>query len=307
MSEPAAWLEAWVDLPTAWAELAADALARAPASTAAVEALEHLDLAERELTRRELDGLERGSGHSRVRTWLPADADGAAWRAACQAALDAALAAAGARVAAPIALRRVEPAPVRPWRAFRAGRVCVAPPDASLATRADDVVIRLAPGGAFGTGRHPTTRHCLRALSRLPLAGARVLDLGCGTGLLGVAAALLGARSVTLLDLDPDATACARALVAAHELDARCRVETRAVGDHAPPRADLTLANLESPVLCAHAAWIAATLAPGGRLVASGIRASEQAAVDDALTHAGLRVDASRGTPRWRVLLATRR
>ena len=72
------------------------------------------------------------------------------------------------------------------------------------------VIVRLDPGLAFGTGTHPTTALCLQVLDSLPLAGRRVIDYGCGSGILGIAALKLGAVHVTAIDLDPQALLATR-------------------------------------------------------------------------------------------------
>jgi ribosomal protein L11 methyltransferase len=127
------------------------------------------------------------------------------------------------------------------------------------------------PGRAFGTGTHASTRLCLRAREELarerPLG--RVVDLGAGTGILSIAAARLGARSVTAVEVDPEAVASARRHARLN--DVRLRVVE---GDLARPlrgrRFDLVLANLTAPLLCHRAAEVLALAAPGARLVLSG-------------------------------------
>ena len=98
----------------------------------------------------------------------------------------------------------------RRWRRHveprRFGNLTVAP---SHAEGLAGTVLRIDPGGAFGTGGHPTTRLCLAWLASLPVAGRSVLDFGCGSGILAIAARLLGARSATAVDRDPEALAVA--------------------------------------------------------------------------------------------------
>ena len=100
----------------------------------------------------------------------------------------------------------------RELHAIRAGSFIVAPPwDRPVNVPADVTTIVIEPSRGFGTGHHASTRLCLRALSELEVTGRRVLDLGTGSGVLAMAAALTGARAVLAVDADPDAIESARA------------------------------------------------------------------------------------------------
>jgi ribosomal protein L11 methyltransferase len=97
------------------------------------------------------------------------------------------------------------------WKSMRFGRrLWVCPTAAALPDDPNAVVVRLDPGLAFGTGTHPTTALCLQILDSLPVAGRRVIDYGCGSGILGIAALKLGAAHVTAVDLDPQALLATR-------------------------------------------------------------------------------------------------
>jgi ribosomal protein L11 methyltransferase len=150
-------------------------------------------------------------------------------------------------------------------------RLWVAPPDEDpVGTAPGAVVVRLIPSGAFGSGTHESTAMVLELLHDLVAPGATVLDVGCGSGILAMAAGLLGAREAWGIDIDPEALVYARENAAANALGARCRFDGTPVRD-VPGRFDLVLANLSAPVLQREKADLAAKVAPHGRLVWSGL------------------------------------
>ena len=135
--------------------------------------------------------------------------------------------------------------------------------------RADDATtIALDPGMAFGTGLHPTTQQCLEALAGLRLDGARVLDVGTGSGILAIAAAKSGAREVVAVDTDP--LAVRAALENAERNDVRVAVQLGSASA-AEGTFDVVLANLIGPTLVRLAPELRARLRPSGSLVAAGI------------------------------------
>jgi ribosomal protein L11 methyltransferase len=135
------------------------------------------------------------------------------------------------------------------------------PPDPSA------INIRLDPGVAFGTGTHPTTRLCLSWLLSHSPRGARVLDYGCGSGLLAIAAAKLGAREVIGTDIDEQALAAARANSECNGVDAGYTDP-----GHLPAgQFDVVLANILANPLRVLAPMLLARVAPGGALVLSGV------------------------------------
>jgi ribosomal protein L11 methyltransferase len=135
------------------------------------------------------------------------------------------------------------------------------------ADAADAVVLRLDPGMAFGTGDHPTTRLCLRWLAAELAPGRSVIDYGCGSGILAIAAKQLGAGRVVGTDIDEQAVAAARANAAANDVDARFEPSTAFVAEPA----DVVVANILSNPLKVLAPLLGSLVAPGGRLVLSGV------------------------------------
>jgi ribosomal protein L11 methyltransferase len=157
--------------------------------------------------------------------------------------------------------------------------------------RGDEVVIDLDPGMAFGTGLHPTTRLCLQALEDRAEGGplGRTLDVGCGSGILSIAAVKLGATRVLGLDIDPIAIEATEANARHNRVGKRIRARQGSVPTNEGPF-DTVLANLIAGILVELAPHLATELAPGGTLIASGIFADREVAVREALEGAGLRV-----------------
>ena len=145
------------------------------------------------------------------------------------------------------------------------------------------VVVRLEPGLAFGSGRHPTTRLCLERLAATPPAGIDVIDYGCGSGVLSIAAAALGARRVHALDIDPQAL---RATAENARINAMSeRVTVVAAGATASTTvapASLVIANILAGTLVELAPVLAAMTMHGGGLALSGILEAQADDVADA-------------------------
>jgi ribosomal protein L11 methyltransferase len=174
-------------------------------------------------------------------------------------------------------------------RAVAAGRFVVAPPwDVPVHPHPADYVIVIEPSRGFGTGHHPSTRLCLRALSELDVRGQVVLDLGTGSGVLAMAASLLGASRVIAVDVDPDAIDSARQSLT---MNADVRGVDWVVGDFREPGWvaahggpwPVVLANLTGGMLATSAERIRELLAPGGSLIASGFDMQEAEGVRRAL------------------------
>jgi ribosomal protein L11 methyltransferase len=129
-------------------------------------------------------------------------------------------------------------------------------------------VIRLDPGLAFGTGTHPTTRMCLRWLARRPVGCdlARVLDYGCGSGILAIGAKLVGADQVVAVDIDPAAVQATRDNAARNGVTLQTGLPERAQGEYG-----VVLANILATPLKLLAPLLSAHLAPAGWLVLAGI------------------------------------
>jgi ribosomal protein L11 methyltransferase len=149
------------------------------------------------------------------------------------------------------------------------GVIVVAPTHRNATLRAGQQVIWLDPGMAFGTGHHETTAMALAALGRLDLIGKRVLDVGAGSGVLAIAATLLGARDVVGIDVDPDTLPVARANAARNRSPAR--FVAGAFGEVDLGRFDVVVANLQAEIFAEIWDPLAAVLAPAATLLMTGI------------------------------------
>ncbi len=214
---------------------------------------------------------------------------------------------------------------------IRVGRVVVTPPwlrDAasSASTASDDIVIVVQPSMGFGTGHHQSTRLCLALLQRRPLDRLAVLDVGTGSGVLAVAAAMLGATSALGIDVDPDAIDAAIDTVARN--DAADRVTMRVIDitkgplrelrtsnfelrtenahESAVRSFDLLMGNLTGAMLCRVAARLVAEVAAGGTLIVSGFDLDERDDVVAAFAEAGATPIDEATEDRW-VAIALRR
>ncbi len=175
--------------------------------------------------------------------------------------------------------------------------------------RPGDVVLALDPGLAFGTGLHPTTRLCLEGVERLAdaglLDGARVLDVGCGSGILALAAAGFGARQVLGLDTDPLAVEATGRNARRNRCARRVRAQQGSLPAPDGPY-DVVLANLIASLLVSLAGLLHEAARPGGRLVAGGIFVDREREARRALRAAGFRLVGRLHEGEWVTLEAAR-
>lgn len=164
------------------------------------------------------------------------------------------------------------------WRdhaqVWRAGtRVVIVPPwrEVPADVAASDLVLVIDPGHAFGSASHETTRLCLEAVVELMSPGAAVADIGCGSGVLAIAAARCGASTVMATDIAPEAIIATLDNVRRNEVDRLVTVSTATIGELAPASFDLVVANIGAATLRSMAEGLLGLTRPGGSLVLSGI------------------------------------
>ncbi len=210
----------------------------------------------------------------------------------------------GLRPVGPLRVRTVDDADwIDAWKrhyiAQRIGRVVIVPSWAHEELSSGEVAITLDPGMAFGTGLHPTTRGCLELLQEVQPMPDRILDVGCGSGILALAALRLGATHAVGIDTDPLAVAASRENAARNGLAGQFEAREGTLPASPAERYPLMTANLVAAVLVALAPSLAAHLADGGVLLVSGVIEPRATEVIAALAREGLRLIDRRDGGEW--------
>ncbi len=200
------------------------------------------------------------------------------------------------------------------YRPLRVGRRLVIKPswhtwpptDGSLPAFDDDIVIEMDPQMAFGTGNHPTTQSCLEALEDIIRPGCTVADVGCGSGILSIAAIKLGAATAVAVDNDPIAVQIAQANATDNSVAGQVKVilgeGLKATGE----QFDIILANINTPTIVALSGNLAQHTARGGCVVVAGIPVVRTDRVTSTLRQAGLWVTETRIRGSWVCIVAQR-
>jgi len=289
------WLQFSIDVLSDQVEAVAAALEGAGAQSVTLQ-----DAAD-ELLIEPLPGTRPLWRSPRVVALFPADADAQAVEAALRAVLVGPLPALSVTVLEDRDWSNTWRETFRPMRFGERLWVC---PSGESCPDADAVVVTLDPGFAFGTGTHATTAMCLEWLDRHPPAGRQVIDYGCGSGILAIAAARLGAGRVLATDIDPSALEATRANARANGIAAEFEVVYPAALDAV--RVDLVIANILANPLQELAAELAGYLRPGGIILLTGIL-EDQAGAVMASYAAWIDFDMPQGRGEWVLLTGTRR
>jgi ribosomal protein L11 methyltransferase len=171
---------------------------------------------------------------------------------------------------------------------------------------ADDVAVRIDPGRAFGSGAHPTTRMCLTELERLVDPDAAVADVGCGSGVLAVAAARLGASLVAAVDVDPEAVRATAENAARNAVAEVVAASDTLVEELEAAAFDLVVANMSAGTLVGLAPALTRAVADDGTLVLSGLLESQKDDVLGAFVALGFELTGTLAEEEWRTLLLAR-
>ena len=190
------------------------------------------------------------------------------------------------------------------WKPTRVGKsLIVCPSWEEYAPAPGETVIRLDPGMAFGTGTHDSTRLCMALAEGLIVGGERVLDLGCGSGILSVTALLLGAESALGVDIDEVAVRACAENAAMNGLASRANFQKGNLADGVRGRYDLIFANIVADVILQLAPDLPRLLAPGGALITSGILSERAGEIEAAFADLGLRTKTKLESGGWAALV----
>ena len=193
------------------------------------------------------------------------------------------------------------------YKPFRAGRSLVVKPTwEPYDAKPDDRVIEIDPGMAFGSGTHETTGMCLELLEEAVHGGERVIDVGTGSGILAIGAALLGAKDVLAIDIDPTAVKVARENVAHNHLEQTVTTLEGNLLEKVDAQCEVCVANIIADVICMFAAPLNEHIVPGGLFICSGIIKEREQDVTDALLAAHYTILEIRRKGEWVAMISRR-
>ena len=195
------------------------------------------------------------------------------------------------------------------WKQFfhtlRVGdRIVIKPTWEEYEVEPDDILVEIDPGMAFGTGTHPTTQLCLRALEKYMKPRKTVVDFGTGSGVLAIAAARLGASLVIAFDCDQIAVDAARANIRRNDLEGITEVHRADNPAFINVQVDLVTANLVAETIVSQSEALAGLTKRGGTLIASGITSGKSVEVEQSLRNAGFDIAETLQEDEWVAVVA---
>ncbi len=194
----------------------------------------------------------------------------------------------------------------RHFHVLRIGkRIVICPTWRDHIPQPDEIVVSLDPGMAFGTGHHPTTRMCLEFIEALVQPGHRVLDVGCGSGILSIASAKLGSAKVIGYEIEEAAARVARENAVHNKVESVVTTIHGSLGDQVEREQgyDVVLANISAKVVSDLSAELADAVAPGGHIVVSGVIGSRRDEVCGILEQSGLTLTDEMKSDDWVALV----
>ncbi|QQZ10816.1 50S ribosomal protein L11 methyltransferase [Heyndrickxia vini] len=174
------------------------------------------------------------------------------------------------------------------------------------AVSSDELIIELDPGMAFGTGTHPTTVMCIQALERTVKQNDTVIDVGTGSGVLSIAAALLGAVQVTALDLDEVAVQSAKLNVKLNKVQDQVTVSKNDLLNGMNGQVDVVVSNILAEVIMSFTDDVAKAVKPNGYFIASGIIQQKKDQVKEAIISSGFSIEETIVMEDWIAFIAKR-
>ena len=186
-------------------------------------------------------------------------------------------------------------------------RIVICPSWQNHTPKRSDIVITLDPGMAFGTGHHPTTQMCLHQLENLITPKTKVLDVGCGSGILSIAAAKLGALEVFGIEIDPTAYKVANQNIEENGVAHIVKTTEGSLPHNRiqPENYNIVVANISASVLCEIASYLVQAMKPDGKVIASGIFIDHKQSVGEKLVSSGVNIDHTVIDGDWVTLIAS--
>ena len=183
-------------------------------------------------------------------------------------------------------------------------RIVVKPTWEEYEKKDDEIVLEIDPGMAFGTGTHETTSLCIKALEEYMKEGDEVLDVGCGSGILSIAAALLGAKDVLGIEIDPVAVDISKENILLNHVENVAKAQYGDLTKGVDYKADIVVANLMADLVMMLTDDVAKHMKPGAKFISSGILDEKLVTVADYIRGKGFAIDEVKQDGMWCAIVA---